>query len=86
MTGGGDLTTNRTINLTSAAGTKLENGATAYGYFSSGVLPYNHGGTGQSSYTKGDLLYASAANTLSKLGANSTATKKFLSMTSSVPS
>ena len=44
-----------------------------------------YGGTGQNTYAKGDLLYASAANTLSKLGAN-TGTKQFLSMTSSVPS
>ena len=35
--------------------------------------------------TKGDMLYASANNTLAKLGAN-TGTKKFLSMASSVPS
>jgi SO2946-like, C-terminal domain len=32
------------------------------------VLDEAHGGTHQSSYTKGDLLYASATNTLSKLG------------------
>lgn len=61
-------------------------GAAAYGYFNNGVLPYNHGGTGFSTYTKGNLLYASANNTLAKLAANSTATKKFLTMTSSVPS
>lgn len=34
---------------------------------SSGVLPASSGGTGISSYTVGDLLYASAATTLSKL-------------------
>jgi hypothetical protein len=33
----------------------------------SGTLGYARGGTGQSSWAKGDLLYASAANTLSKL-------------------
>jgi len=32
-----------------------------------GVLPEANGGTDQSTYTTGDLLYASAANTLSKL-------------------
>lgn len=37
-----------------------------------------HGGTNQASYTLGDLLYASATNTLSKLGGNTTTTKKFL--------
>jgi hypothetical protein len=34
-----------------------------------GTLPYNNGGTGQSSYAKGDIVYASATNTLSKLAA-----------------
>ncbi len=39
-----------------------------------GVLPLGNGGTGFSTYTQGDLLYASAANTLSKLavGGNTT--------------
>jgi hypothetical protein len=35
----------------------------------SGVLPEANGGTNQSTYTTGDILYASAANTLSKLAA-----------------
>jgi hypothetical protein len=35
----------------------------------SGVLTYDKGGTGQSSYAAGDLIYASASNTLSKLAA-----------------
>jgi hypothetical protein len=33
------------------------------------VVAYNRGGTGQSSYAAGDLIYASAINTLSKLAA-----------------
>ncbi len=36
-----------------------------------GVLPNANGGTNQSTYTTGDLLYASASNTLSKLGIGS---------------
>ncbi len=36
------------------------------------------GGTGQSSYTIGDILYASAAAVLSKLAGNITTTRKFL--------
>lgn len=40
-----------------------------------------HGGTNQSSYALGDLLYSSASNTLSKLAGNTTATKKFLRQT-----
>lgn len=78
-------TANATYNLATIS-SNASNGNTAYGYFSSGVLPYNHGGTGLSSYAKGDILYASAANTLAKLAANTTTTKKFLSMASSVPS
>ena len=35
----------------------------------SGVLDPTHGGTGQSTYATGDLIYASATNTLSKLAA-----------------
>lgn len=38
----------------------------------SGVVPAANGGTGQSSYTIGDLLYASGATTLSKLAAVAT--------------
>lgn len=40
-----------------------------------------YGGTGLTSYTLGDLLYSSAANTLAKLAGNTTATKMFLSQT-----
>lgn len=47
----------------------------------SGVLPETNGGTNNSSYTLGDTLYASAANTLSKLAGNTTTTKKFLGQT-----
>lgn len=39
------------------------------------------GGTNITSYTLGDTLYASAANTLAKLAGNATATQKFLSQT-----
>jgi hypothetical protein len=38
---------------------------------SSGVVPPTSGGTGLSSYNKGDTLYASASNTLSALGIGS---------------
>lgn len=44
----------------------------------SGVLDEVNGGTGQSSYTTGDTVYASAANTLSKLAGNTTTTKKYM--------
>lgn len=41
------------------------------------------GGTSQSTYATGDTLYASAANTLSKLTGNITTTKQYLSQTGS---
>jgi hypothetical protein len=47
----------------------------------SGVLPEANGGTNNSSYTTGDTLYSSAANTLAKLAGNTTTTQKFLSQT-----
>lgn len=44
----------------------------------SGTLPATNGGTGQSTYTLGDIIYSSATNTLSKLAGNTTTTKKYL--------
>ena len=41
----------------------------------------NKGGTNITSYTTGDILYASGASTLSKLAGNTTTTQKFLAMT-----
>jgi hypothetical protein len=49
----------------------------------SGVLPEPNGGTNQSAYTQGDVLYASAANTLAKLGIG--ASGRFLQSSGSVP-
>lgn len=46
-----------------------------------GTLAETNGGTNQTTYTLGDTLYSSAANTLSKLAGNITATKKFLVQT-----
>ncbi len=40
-----------------------------------------YGGTNQATYTTGDTLYASAANTLSKLAGNTTAAIQYLSQT-----
>tara|TARA_R110000822_G_scaffold301108_5_gene424845 strand:+ start:1888 stop:5421 length:3534 start_codon:yes stop_codon:yes gene_type:complete len=51
-----------------------------------GTLTANKGGTGLASYAIGDTLYASGTTTLSKLAPNTSATKQFLSMTSSAPS
>lgn len=40
-----------------------------------------YGGTGLTSYILGDILYASAVNTLARLAGNTTATKNFLAQT-----
>lgn len=47
----------------------------------SGTLAEGNGGTNQSTYAIGDLLYSSATNTLAKLAGNTTSTKKFLTQT-----
>ena len=44
----------------------------------SGSLGATNGGTGQTTYTLGDIIYSSAANTLSKLAGQTTTTKKYL--------
>jgi hypothetical protein len=46
-----------------------------------GVLPEVNGGTNQSTYTLGDVLYSTGTNTLGKLSGNITSTKKFLNQT-----
>lgn len=51
--------------------------------FGSNKLGVANGGTNLAAYTVGDLIYASGTTTLSKLAINTTATKKFLSATSS---
>jgi hypothetical protein len=47
----------------------------------SGTLGATNGGTGQSTYTTGDIIYSSATNTLAKLAGQTTTTQKFLSQT-----
>ena len=66
-----------------AGGTNVEWNAVALNQSGavSGALPATNGGTGLSSYTLGDTVYASAANTLSTLAGNTTTTKKFLVQT-----
>ena len=53
-------------------------GGTAPTSILTGTLGETHGGTGQSTYPLGDILYGSATNTLSKLAGNTTTTSKFL--------
>lgn len=47
----------------------------------SGALGATNGGTGQSSYAVGDILYSGSTNALAKLSGNATTTKKFLNQT-----
>jgi hypothetical protein len=63
--------------LTNATGLPLSTGVT-------GTLGATNGGTAQSTYTTGDILYASATNTLSKLAAG--ANGQVLTLASGVPS
>jgi hypothetical protein len=69
--------------VVNAGGTQVEWNAVSLGAAGavSGTLDETNGGTGNSSYTTGDTLYSSAANTLAKLAGNTTATKKFLGQT-----
>jgi len=66
-----------------AGGTNVEWNAVALDQSGSvsGALPATNGGTGLSTYTLGDTVYSSAANTLAKLAGNTTTTKKFLVQT-----
>lgn len=56
-------------------------GTIATGVWNGTVIGAIYGGTGQTSYALGDTIYASAANTLSKLAGNITSAKQYLSQT-----
>lgn len=70
---------NRSL-VVNGAGTQVEWNAVSLNAAGavSGTLDETNGGTGNSSYTTGDTLYSSAANTLAKLAGNTTTTKKYL--------
>jgi hypothetical protein len=46
-----------------------------------GTLGATYGGTGQTTYATGDMLYSSATNTIAKLSGNTSTTKQYLSQT-----
>jgi hypothetical protein len=53
------------------------------GLVSTGTLAYDQGGTGQTTYATGDIVYASASNTLAKLAIGTSA--QVLTVTAGVP-
>ena len=57
--------------LVSGTNIKTVNGTTLLGSGDLGTITYAYGGTGLTSYTAGDLIYASAANTVAKLAIGS---------------
>jgi len=69
--------------VVNGAGTNVEWNAIALNQSGavSGALPATNGGTGQTAYAVGDILYSGLADTLSKLSGNTTTTKKFLTQT-----
>ena len=82
--GGGTVTSvdgsGGTTGLTLTGGAITTSGTLTLG----GTLAAANGGTGQSSYTVGDILYASATGALSKLGIGSTG--QVLKVASGIPS
>jgi hypothetical protein len=56
-------------------------GTVTTGTWSATAIAETKGGTNQTTYTLGDILYSSASNTLSKLAGNTTSAKQFLTMT-----
>lgn len=71
-----NLGTPTAVVLTSGTGLPLTTGVT-------GTLPIGNGGTNITTYTTGDILYASATNVLSKLAAGSNT--NVLTLTAGVP-
>lgn len=71
--------TNKTISGSSNTISNI-----ALGSQVTGTLPATSGGTAQATYTTGDLIYASATNTLSKLGIGSS--NKVLTVSGGIPS
>lgn len=70
----GGVSTSNSVSFNGSGNVALSVTTLALGSFTSitGQLGYANGGTGFSSYTKGDMIYASANNTLSKLAIGTT--------------
>lgn len=56
-------------------------GTVTTGVWTGTAIDATHGGTSQTSWTLGDLLYSNGTNTLTKLAGNTTSTRKFLRQT-----
>lgn len=70
------------ITASKLVGTDIETvGTITSGTWNATKISETYGGTNQNSYTLGDILYSSSANTLSKLSGNISLTKKFLTQT-----
>lgn len=73
----------KSVNL-DAAGNVSPLGTVASGTWNGTVIGPTYGGTGQNTYTTGDILYSNGSNTLTKLGIGSTG--YLLSVVAGVPS
>jgi len=58
-----------------------EVGTLTSGVWNASLIDVIYGGTGQSTWTTGDILYSDASNSLAKLAGNTTTSKMFLSQT-----
>lgn len=75
---------NPTFSLPSAltfTGKTVTGGTFTSGTWNGSTIGVAYGGTGLAIYTLGDVIYASAGTTLSKLAGNTTTTRKFLRQT-----
>lgn len=70
-----------TLNATVVTSSLTSVGTIGTGVWNGTAIDATHGGTAQTSWILGDILYASATNALSKLAGNTTATKNFLVQT-----
>lgn len=84
VTNGNGVSGNPTVDIDSAyvGQTSITTlGTVTTGTWSATAIGPTKGGTGLTSYTLGDTIYASASNTLAALAGNTTTTKKFLTQT-----
>jgi len=84
VTNGDGVSGNPTLDISSAYPGQTSItvlGTVTTGIWNASVISAIYGGTNQTTYTLGDILYSSATNTLAKLAGNITTTKQFLSQT-----